>query len=51
VRALYRGAPPAGQLESVRIGGLDSLARGTYFVRLRAENGSVTKTQALTLVR
>jgi hypothetical protein len=50
VRTLYRGAPPAGQLESVRVGGLDGLASGTYFVRLRAKNGSVTKTQALTLV-
>jgi hypothetical protein len=51
VRALYRGAPAAGQLESVRIGGLDGLASGTYFVRLTAGDGSVTKTQALTLVR
>ena len=51
VRALYRGAPPAGQLESVRVGGLEDLASGTYFVRLTAGDGSVTKTQALTLVR
>ena len=51
VRALYRGAPPAGQLESGHVGSLDGLASGKYFVRLRAENGSVTKTQALTLVR
>jgi hypothetical protein len=51
VQALYRGAPAARQVQAVRIGGSGELASGTYFVRLRAENGSVTKTQALTLVR
>jgi len=51
VQALYRGAPAAGQVQAVRIGGSGELASGTYFVRLRAENGSVTKTRALTLVR
>ena len=35
----------------VRVGGLEDLASGTYFVRLTAGDGSVTKTQALTLVR
>ena len=49
VRTLYRGAPPAGQLESVRVGGLDGLASGTYFVRLTA--GDVTRSEKVVRVQ
>jgi hypothetical protein len=51
VRTLYRGAPPAGQVESVRVGGLQDLASGTYFVRFTSRDAGVPRTQALTLVR
>jgi hypothetical protein len=48
VRTLYRGTPPAGENQTVRLQGRD-LSSGIYFVRLVA--GDYVKTRRVTVVR
>lgn len=51
VRTLYRGTPPAGEVQTTRLSSrqLSELASGVYFPRLPADGR--TRTQRLTVVR
>ena len=48
VRTVYRGTPPAGEAQTVRLSTTD-LTSGVYFVRLQA--GAQTETRRVTVVR